>query len=139
MKKNMGLLFESFNLVEEVEETTPSQNDIIDEFIDFVINKLGIKKEPKIELLNQRKEGMTYGAYNPGNKTVYVLAVGRGLADIFRTLAHELVHYSQDENGKIPKDLEGRNKELEDDANSRSADFVYMFGLDHPEIYETTF
>jgi hypothetical protein len=139
MKKNLGLLFESFKLVESVEEIAPAQNDIIDEFIDFVFNKLGIKKEPKIELLNQRKEGMTYGAYNPGNGTVYVLAVGRGLADILRTLAHELVHYSQDENGRIPKDLKGRNKELEDDANSRAADFVYMFGLDHPEIYETTF
>jgi len=136
MTNNLGLLFENaeVKLIVEIEDTTPDLQTL---FIRFVAKNLGIKQLPSIKILSKRKEGMTFGCYDPKDKEVSVLKLGRAMADFFRTLAHELVHYKQDEDKRIPEKMQGRNKQLEDEANTKAADLVYMFGLDHPEIYST--
>jgi hypothetical protein len=111
-------------------------NEIIYNFMDFLKEQLQLEEIPKISLLLNRKEGMTYGAYDPNNNTIFVFAKNRGLADIFRTAAHELVHHFQNLEKRIPKDLKGRNHDLEAEANTKAGDYIYMFGLKDPRVYD---
>lgn len=111
---------------------------IIELFMDFIKQNLDLEVLPKINLLFNRKEGMTYGCFNPNNNEIDVFAKNRGLADIIRTIAHELVHHWQNINNKIPPNMSERNLELESEANTKAGDIVYMFGLQQPEIYNIT-
>jgi hypothetical protein len=57
--------------------------------------------------------------------------------DVFRTLAHELVHYKQD----LDKELEGDNpgatgSPQENEANSRAAVIMRNWGKKHPEFFD---
>jgi Zn-dependent peptidase ImmA (M78 family) len=59
----------------------------------------------------------------------------RAIADIMRTLAHELAHHKQHELGMIgPKDTD--NQELEDQANVYAGRLVRWFGRENKEIYK---
>lgn len=109
---------------------------IIHKFMDFLKEQLQLDQLPKISLLLNRKDGMTYGAYDPNDNVIFVFAKNRGLADILRTAAHELVHHFQNLEKRIPKDMKGRNQDLESEANTKAGDFIYMFGLKDPSIYE---
>ena len=109
---------------------------ISQEFLDFVADNLSLKEYPKIHLLSQRHQGMTYGVFDPNNDEIKVYAKDRGFADILRTAAHELTHYWQKVEGRIPSDLKGRDHKLESEANTKAGDLIYMFGLKNPQIYE---
>ena len=108
---------------------------IIQKFMDFIKEQLELEEIPKINILYTRKEGMTYGSFDLNGNIINVYGKNRGLADIIRTIAHELTHYWQNTLNKIPKDLNGRNLELEAEANTKAGDITYMFGLQNPEIY----
>lgn len=112
--------------------------NIIQSFMDFIKQNLELELLPKINLLFNRKEGMTYGCFNTQNNEIDVFAKNRGLADIIRTVAHELVHHWQNVQNKIPEGLTERNPELEAEANTKAGDIVYMFGLKEPTIYDVT-
>lgn len=111
---------------------------ILDSYLSYLKHSLDIESLPTIKILSNRLEGMTYGAYSPKNDEIFVLGKNRGLADVFRTLAHELVHYKQKLENKIPDSLDERNLELEGEANTKAGDLIYMFGLQNPSIYQIT-
>jgi hypothetical protein len=58
------------------------------------------------------------------------------LVDIMRSLAHELSHHKQWEDGKLkvkPPDIGGP---IEDGANAKAGQLIKMFGKIDPTIYE---
>lgn len=110
--------------------------NILYKFIDFLKDQLHLESIPNIEILHKRKQGMTYGAFDPNDNSIKVFGKNRGLADIFRTIAHELVHFWQKIENRIPENLKHRDTKLESEANTKAGDFIYMFGLTNPEIYE---
>jgi hypothetical protein len=112
------------------------ETEIIKKFLDYVKENLGLETIPKLHILDKRKDGMTYGMFDPNTEEIKVYGKRRGLADVLRTSAHEYVHYKQKTDGKIPKNLNHRDHALESEANSKAGDLIYMFGLEHPEIYE---
>ncbi|MEK3976220.1 DUF6782 family putative metallopeptidase [Psychrobacillus sp. FSL K6-1267] len=71
-----------------------SQIDCINELADFLVDRMKIKKKPKIELGKLQND---YGAYLPESNKIYInkdtLAVGGTLTAV--TLAHELRHAYQ--------------------------------------------
>jgi hypothetical protein len=61
------------------------------------------------------------------------------MCDYLRTLAHELSHFKQRLDGKIPKNMTGRNQSLENEANIDAGDIIYNFvhqSDDNKIIYE---
>jgi len=93
-------------------------NDLIDTFSDFVCSKLNISKKPVIKRMEDSDR--SFGGYQPGDKTIHIVTKNRHPMDVFRTLAHELVHHKQDLDGRI-KDVakEGETgSPIEDEANS---------------------
>lgn len=74
------------------------------------------------------------GVYLPGERKVICVAKNRAIADVMRTLSHELTHHRQNELGMItPADTD--NQKLEDQANIFSGRLVRWFGRENREIY----
>jgi Zn-dependent peptidase ImmA (M78 family) len=116
-------------------EKTAENQKLIKEFLIYVVKELKIKSNAKIIFLFEGDPSYpSAGGYYPNEKEVVCAVKNRALADIMRTLAHELTHHKQNELGKIgPSDTD--NQVLEDEANIMSGRFVRWFGRTHREIY----
>jgi len=116
------------------------RKEIIDEFVDFVAEKLGFgDKLPEIGLSD--KEGhagemKSFGGYMPGEHSILLIITNRNLADSLRTLGHELVHYSQDLKGVLTPESGKTGSEHENEANSMAGKFLREFGQINPKIFE---
>ena len=115
-----------------------SKARIIDRFMDYATDYLSIDR-PKIKLINQdgyTQQHRSFGAYSPSDKKVMVVVYNRNMADILRTLAHELVHHMQNLDNRLnPKSGEDGSPE-ENEANSLAAVIMRKFGRENPDIYE---
>jgi len=114
-------------------------NEIIDEFLNFCQYALEYNAPAYVELVEDRNELATLASYNLNNNTVKVYSKNRALADILRSIAHELVHHKQLEDGRIdvdnpPQDIGGV---IEDEANAVAGQLVKAFGYEKKEIYES--
>lgn len=112
-------------------------SETINSFIEFSLKTLKLNETPPINFLMKRKEGMTQGYFNPSTNEVAVYIKNRAIADILRSLSHELVHYKQNickelENKEIP-DIGG---EIEDEANALGGSIIKAFGKANPSIYD---
>ena len=72
---------------------------------DFAQQRLGFEKPPSIFLNHDERNadntlGKT-GHYDPNTMEIHVFATGRHPKDILRSIAHELVHHNQNENGQF--------------------------------------
>ena len=107
-------------------------------FVKFVKDQLELKTVPTISIQNGRNGLKTTANYdyNKENKVVMVNAKNRALVDVMRSIAHELVHHKQYEQGRLkvqPPDIGG---EIEDEANAKAGQYIKMFAKENPEIYE---
>ena len=112
------------------------QLDLLNTFTKFACHHLGIEDTP-IHLQFTHQGLTTTAAY--GKHKVKVYAKERALADIMRSIAHELTHYKQDLEGRLdPKHHDANNaagSPQEDEANYKSGEIIRKFGETHPEIY----
>jgi 50S ribosomal subunit-associated GTPase HflX len=108
------------------------------EFARFVKKELDIKHIPTIAILNKREHLKTMANYDYAkeNKIIKVYGKNRMLVDIMRSLAHELNHHKQFEQGRLkikPPDIGG---EIEDESNAKAGQLIKIFAIRHPEIYD---
>ena len=107
------------------------RKEIIREAVKFICGELKIKQTFSIKLSKNRKGGfVTYAFYNSEDKSIHVYVKNRGLADIIRSVFHEIVHRKQDEENKIdinkpPQDVGG---DIENQANSKAGELIKKFG-----------
>ena len=109
---------------------------MVDSFVSFASEKLGIKSLPQIELGGECEK--SFGGYAPGNKSLSIITKNRHPLDIFRTLAHELVHHKQNEDGKL-KDIAKAGETgspIEDEANSMAGRLMRMYGQENPSHFK---
>jgi Zn-dependent peptidase ImmA (M78 family) len=109
------------------------------DFVKFVKKELNIKDVPTISIQNNR-DGLKTTAnydYTKENKIVKVCSKNRALVDVMRSLAHELVHHKQWEDGRLngpkPPDIGG---EIEDEANAKAGQFIKMYAKIDETIYD---
>ena len=81
-----------YEVVDSIHKTLP-------DFVKFACDYLDIPDHPRIDIVDSvpGAEGVTFGAYKPEENTIYLVVQGRHPRDAMRTLAHELVHYKQDQ------------------------------------------
>ena len=108
------------------------------EFVKFVKGELGLKKTPTIKLLNGRNDLKTTAHYNYSEpeKIIKVNAKNRHLVDVMRSIAHEMVHHKQYEDGRLdvrPPDIGG---EIEDEANTKAGQYIKLFSKQDETIYD---
>ena len=110
-------------------------------FLKFINDELNLNKPFKVKLAQNRDEDLrTYAYYNATNGDVKVYCKNRVLADVLRSIDHELIHHQQNQNGKIQGPTQDVGGEIEDEANSVAGQLVKKFGYANPElaIYEKT-
>jgi hypothetical protein len=107
-------------------------------FVKFVIKELKIKHPPTIAIQSTRNKIKTTANYDytKENKVIKVLGKNRMIVDVMRSVAHELVHHKQWEDGRLkvkPPDIGGP---IEDEANAKAGQFIKMFAKIDESIYE---
>jgi hypothetical protein len=118
---------------------TDDKKKILDNFVLFVKKQLELKSVPTIKIQNNR-EGLKTTAnydYTKENKLIKVCAKNRALVDVCRSIAHEMVHHKQFEQGRLdgpqPPDIGG---EIEDEANAKAGQFIKMYAKEDSTIYD---
>lgn len=106
------------------------------EFVKFVIQELGMKTIPsniKFAGDDYANQHLTFGTYNPSTDEIVIVKGVRHPVDVLRTLAHELVHHKQREDGK---DLNGEDgSDTENEANAKAGELMRKFRTLRPEIF----
>jgi len=119
---------------------TESQTGTIGEFIKFAIKNLGLQNTPGSLTLSydnkQAQDKRTFGFFDPHNKKIWVYVKNRNMADILRTLAHELVHRKQEEDGRLDIKSGETGSPIEDEANAMAGVLLRNFGKINNSIYE---
>jgi hypothetical protein len=107
-----------------VKRRTPSKQDAIKKsiatFVLYAMKQLEITDRPTFVIIEPTKDMMSLGHYNPKLNKVAVVVKNRLLADILRTLAHELVHVKQMQNGQLttPSVDTATGSPIENEANA---------------------
>ena len=110
----------------------------IDDFIKFCVKWLDLKTIPKIDTVHGKKwsvDNGTFGQYNARNDHITVSIAGRHPVDAMRTIAHELVHYSQNENGNLPPSAGETGSPWENDANATAGQIMRDYVDVNPDIF----
>ena len=117
---------------------TDYKKGILDKFVLFVKKQLELESVPTIKIQNNR-DGLKTTAnydYTKENKLIKVCSKNRALVDVCRSIAHEMVHHKQFEQGRLkeqPPDIGG---EIEDEANAKAGQFIKMYAKEDPTIYD---
>jgi Zn-dependent peptidase ImmA (M78 family) len=101
---------------------TESKKSHINDFVSYVKEYLKLSDTPKIVVIDDPKFSVvnkTFGCYELDNDIIRIQIAQRHPMDIYRTLAHELVHYKQKSDGKEMNGNDG--SEIENEANALAA------------------
>lgn len=124
-----------------VDKDIEIDKNIIKEFIDYCLEFLKISNETenlKIVFSSKKEKFETFAFYDFQNKIAAVYCEGRATLDIFRSMAHELVHYKQDINNEITPDQSQEGNDgvpIENEANALAGVIMRGFGRMHKELY----
>jgi hypothetical protein len=115
-----------------------NKKEKLNNFVKFVKEQLELKTVPTISIQNHRNGLKTTANYDytKENKIVKVCMKNRALVDVMRSIAHELVHHKQFEQGRLdvkPPDIGG---EIEDEANAKAGQYIKMFARIDESIYD---
>jgi hypothetical protein len=129
-------------LEEDIESSIKNKHaDIVKYFIKFAVKELDLKQLPSGITLSynteQAKDTRSFGTFNPENDHIWLYVKDRNTADFLRTLAHELVHRKQAEDGRLEPGDGATGSNIENEANAQAGILLRNFGKDHKEIYET--
>ena len=113
---------------------------ILHSFVRFAAEHLELKSLPKFDFVFDGKESVerkSFGGYMPGAEHITITVKNRHIMDVCRTLAHELVHYSQD----LKKELEDEGagatgSPQENEANARAAVIMRNWGKRNPNFFD---
>jgi len=112
---------------------------ILLDFIRFAAKDLELNSLPKFDFVFDSKESMerrSFGGYMPGEEHITITVKNRHIMDVCRTLAHELVHYSQDLKKELEDDEAGSTgSPQENEANARAAVIMRNFGKAFPDMF----
>lgn len=136
-------LFEMMGRVNNINESVlekKRKETIIDEFVDYVNEFLELNdNKPNVIISYDATEAAdmrSFGKYTPLTGEIRVVATNRNLADVLRTLAHEMVHFKQHSEDRLEGNSNDDGSNIENEANSTAAIIMRKFGRDNPIIFE---
>jgi hypothetical protein len=104
----------------------------------FIINsaqKLNLQNIPSFSQL--KSGGTSFGAFSPDDNRIHISFKNRHLADVLRTIAHEMVHAKQNEMGMIKNVVfDGKTgSSVENSANAVAGIMLRNYGKKNEQIY----
>ena len=104
-------------------------------FIKFLQEELNLSVPFRVQLVTNRTDDLkTYAYYDPSTGLVKVYCKNRGLADVLRSVAHELIHHLQNQRGELNKPVPDIGGQIEDEANAVAGQLVKKFGYHNPKL-----
>ena len=104
-------------------------------FVKFVKDELGITAPFKIKLVSARDQDLkTYAYYDKTSGNMKVYTGSRGLADVLRSIAHELVHHLQNQRQELNVNHPDVGGRIEDEANAVAGQLIKKFGYANPNL-----
>ncbi len=109
----------------------------IQQFVSYAAERLKLTRLPVVSLLPAKENMTSLGGYNPITNQIYVVTENRLLADILRTIAHEMAHQRQNELGYItnPKIDGATGSPVENNANIIAGILLRDYGKINNTIY----
>lgn len=123
----------------EVKQLTPDDLEIIKHFMAWCHKKLHVHPPyPRVEISYDKaltQQLHRTGSYEHVSNVMTVYAGNRNLVDVLRTIAHELQHKRQGEQGRIHQKSPPGSK-LEREADAQAGYLMKLYGAEHPEIFK---
>jgi hypothetical protein len=113
--------------------------DTIKHFIRYCKEELNIQSLPKIKLIADKNfvsQFRSYGEYSVHLNQLRVFYPGRNLADVCRSLAHELVHHRQNELDMLANGSGETGTEIENEANAMAGILMRDYGKLNLSVYD---
>jgi cytidyltransferase-like protein len=137
MKTKIGAMQKTIKQLRE-EITRKELAPMLDSFVSFAFDKLGLKSMPTVRYKSDDDDYNSFAAYNPSSNELSISTVNRHPMDIFRSIAHELVHHKQNEDGRLGKDIEkegATGSDIENEANSEAGKIMRWFAKEQPQMF----
>lgn len=121
------------------------QNKLFQEFLKFCLSSLIEYKQitfneyPKITLTVHKNKVQTLASFNPSTNEIICYTPKRLVADVFRSIAHELVHFAQNMKQELSQKSGDTGSDIENEANSLAGIIMRDFGKSFPQIFVTSF
>lgn len=97
-------------------------------FVKFASNYLELPETFNIRLVHANPaEPMTLGCYSPSENKISAIIEKRNILDVFRTIAHEMVHQRQQSRGELNGDIPEIGGKIEDEANAVAGQIMKAF------------
>jgi hypothetical protein len=114
------------------------QFPLLKEFVGYCKKYLKLKSLPPLKMSydpTTAESRRSFGGYDPNNKSIELSVANRHQADVFRTLAHELVHYKQDIQNRLTPESGQTGHAHENEANAAAAIMMRNFAQMRPEMF----
>ena len=143
LQENISRIKNLMNITEGVAVFSADEKKHLEGIVDLVVKELGITVPVDINYQTDKEGIETTAVYkyedgqnsNIENSEVKVYTKDRALQDVMRSVAHELVHHHQNEEGELEGKIQNVGGPIEDEANALAGEFLKKYGLQHPEIY----
>jgi cytidyltransferase-like protein len=144
MKTKIGNMMGKTKTLKQLKEeiTRKELAPMLDSFVSFASDKLGLKSMPSVKYKTENDSYNSFAAYNPGSNELSISTANRHPMDIFRSVAHELVHHKQNEDGRLGKDIakEGATgSDIENEANSEAGKIMRWFAKSNPDMFSKSY
>lgn len=110
-----------------------SKKSNIKQFLKFACDHLELEETPNVIIIDDpgfSAKNKTFGIYSLADDTIKVQIAERHPMDIYRTLAHELVHYKQKQSGMEMDGGDG--SDIENEANATAAVILRQYSKQIP-------
>ena len=115
------------------------RQQILKDFIRHCKKELNIQSLPHIKLVSDSSfvmDNRSFGGYYPEDMTVKLYYPNRNLADLCRSLAHELTHHRQQELNMLEPGSGETGTEIENEANAMAGILMREYGKLNPDVYD---
>lgn len=116
------------------ESSAPDLMKGFEDFLPLAMNVLGINKLPPIKIVKDVPGSQpSFGGFDQESGKIYLQITNRHPLDIFRTLAHELVHFKQDTNHRLDDQSGETGSPIENEANAIAGVVMRHFNKKYPQ------
>ena len=125
----------SYELFESSNQSLDTLHNALRDFLPLAMRELELTHLPKIKLSHtlDNQGQASFGGFIPDTKSIRLAVNGRHPVDICRTLAHELVHFKQNENNQLNPNSGETGSNEENEANSVAGVVMRRFSKEFPE------
>jgi len=121
-----------------LESSEIDYEELSKKFVRYVMRGLKLTDIPRIEFITKKRvetQQPSFGSFNPNDNSIVVSCLNRHPVDVFRTLAHELIHYKQNIAGELSTDSGSTGSRHENEANAGAGIIMRNFAKKYPGYF----